>query len=1109
MSSTPFVHRTEGRNPPKMLLTFNLKERKMKTKLMVCLIFLISGWAFLAVNGNSAELKHKPYKVRNSSLPPAAENYVPPGPPSKYPVGGLKYSANCLSIAPEIGWVIEHNQIGTTWYDFQQNGSMGRMISVTSGGYRHVSWMYTNCAYTTGCPRYVKGNCEAPASTNNWPTAANVDGGTNINAGYSNQTHLSDGTGLVIYHRTAGSPIWYSAIAVDDSVCSGYWSRRYDIPDGLPEATSSYKYIEWPKCEVKHDTLTGRDYIHVVGTEGNTAGGVPVMVGYERCWIKDSTGLTDPMYCQCYRDGATQTYRMLPGVAGGGINYAFVSHFDSSCSITPVVVVSPVSERIAIAFLKPADPAGSCDYFDDVCYIESMVNGDDWIAGSPWPPPEYNITHYGLSSGERAYEDLSACYDYQDSLHIIWSAPKFDSVDQSIYMGQVKLKHWSKKSGISIIASQNQEAPYYISGAHNAFIAKPSISAPDPVYYEERDTILCVIWTQFDSSDVSANGYGNGDIYMTLSCNGGLSWGGKYNVTNTQTPNCAAGNCLSEHWSSMAQNVYDGDLHIQYVCDKDAGGAIQDSPSAWMENPVMYLRMGIDYDCHPGICWITCVTDSPRVSWNSPPLKVAPGGSRNLILKMYDVGNDVCNYSVVSDNSCIQINVSGTLSPRDSIILIPVISGVGVCNNSYFGGNITITTDDPDYPQHIILPIRVIVADDYYECPRDPLTNDTLDNGILQMYLNANGQEWIHDQGSFPDTVHDVFFNGGLFAATTQSSDTLVGRYYGGGYDKHALAREQLYLNSMYNDFWLEYSWDVCMHDLNPPVDTKWWWFEMLHENVFFKPNASDALRHCVIKFVTAEIHDPPVWWPSQPAFTGCEDTYLGIMMDIDCPYDTFRGQYGRNRAGYDAANNIAYQRGWDFTGAHSSYNDYYAGIALAQGTQPGESTVPWGTYNLRNDVYLYPQSPWGWKDGDFYRLASGNVPGDIQEPDSIVDRSQILTARKITADTTRNRRVSFTVIEAIGTAGLADLQAKVAAARTWMTSQPFILCADVNNSGVVDAGDIVYLIEYLYRNGPEPVGPKARGDVNHGGVIEAGDIVLLISYLYRSGPPPKCPGVW
>ena len=60
----------------------------------------------------------------------------------------------------------------------------------------------------------------------------------------------------------------------------------------------------------------------------------------------------------------------------------------------------------------------------------------------------------------------------------------------------------------------------------------------------------------------------------------------------------------------------------------------------------------------------------------------------------------------------------------------------------------------------------------------------------------------------------------------------------------------------------------------------------------------------------------------------------------------------------------------------------------------------------------------------------------------------------------------------------------------------------DCNSSMVVEAGDIVYLISYLYQNGPPP-DPFCVGDTNASGTIEVGDVSTLISYLYKGGPPP------
>jgi hypothetical protein len=62
----------------------------------------------------------------------------------------------------------------------------------------------------------------------------------------------------------------------------------------------------------------------------------------------------------------------------------------------------------------------------------------------------------------------------------------------------------------------------------------------------------------------------------------------------------------------------------------------------------------------------------------------------------------------------------------------------------------------------------------------------------------------------------------------------------------------------------------------------------------------------------------------------------------------------------------------------------------------------------------------------------------------------------------------------------------------------------DANGDGVIDLGDVVYLITYLYKSGPAP-SPLLAGDANCSGAVELGDVVYLITYLYKGGPPPPC----
>ncbi len=63
-------------------------------------------------------------------------------------------------------------------------------------------------------------------------------------------------------------------------------------------------------------------------------------------------------------------------------------------------------------------------------------------------------------------------------------------------------------------------------------------------------------------------------------------------------------------------------------------------------------------------------------------------------------------------------------------------------------------------------------------------------------------------------------------------------------------------------------------------------------------------------------------------------------------------------------------------------------------------------------------------------------------------------------------------------------------------------LCGDATNDGVIDIGDVVKLINYLYKGGDAPE-PMAAGDCTCDGVVELGDVVHLINYLFKNGDPP------
>jgi len=61
----------------------------------------------------------------------------------------------------------------------------------------------------------------------------------------------------------------------------------------------------------------------------------------------------------------------------------------------------------------------------------------------------------------------------------------------------------------------------------------------------------------------------------------------------------------------------------------------------------------------------------------------------------------------------------------------------------------------------------------------------------------------------------------------------------------------------------------------------------------------------------------------------------------------------------------------------------------------------------------------------------------------------------------------------------------------------------DANHDQLIDLGDLLYLINYLFKYGPPPI-PFFSGDVNNDTLVDFADVLYLISYLYKGGPPPE-----
>jgi len=62
----------------------------------------------------------------------------------------------------------------------------------------------------------------------------------------------------------------------------------------------------------------------------------------------------------------------------------------------------------------------------------------------------------------------------------------------------------------------------------------------------------------------------------------------------------------------------------------------------------------------------------------------------------------------------------------------------------------------------------------------------------------------------------------------------------------------------------------------------------------------------------------------------------------------------------------------------------------------------------------------------------------------------------------------------------------------------------DVNQDGIINIADVIYLINYLFIGGLPP-SPLWIGDANCDSVVDIADVIYLINYLFVGGPPPGC----
>jgi len=466
---------------------------------------------------------------------------------------------------------------GTTWYDIQHNCTCGRQIQVDNYGWIHMTWM--NGLNSGASQRHIFYNIMNPAGSIVFTGGVQVD--QMAKSGYTTLAIGENGMAFPAFHQGQGGTYnYHTGVSNDFMPHIGSFSTS-ELP-WVYEFSNDLEVI-WPKCAIDID---GR--IHTVSTENPASGvaGDPQRQYYG--WAEYNPVTFSLEVCDEQEEIAWTT------------------------TIAADIAASPVSNRVAIGRLEFCATGQDTNQYDNnliICISEDGIiwNWNDTINVTNWIPPDLSYlpdTAMANRDTIRCYADISLVFDYNDVLHAFFSTRGYYPIQGTISNGNGYIWHWDELNNcFSMVADGWFDNGFASPGAWNTYAQRASASVDSTT-----GDIYCMYqrlmhplgysgtypfpYLHGDTTDFSLGGWPNGEIWVTKSIDGGISWAEGIDITNTHSPMAPAGNCQSEITPSMALQVYNNNLHIFYIIDKDAG-AVAQSEGTWTLNDAIYHRVPI------------------------------------------------------------------------------------------------------------------------------------------------------------------------------------------------------------------------------------------------------------------------------------------------------------------------------------------------------------------------------------------------------------------------------------------------------------------------------------------------------------------------------------
>jgi len=254
------------------------------------------------------------------------------------------------------------------------------------------------------------------------------------------------------------------------------------------------------------------------------------------------------------------------------------------------------------------------------------------------------------------------------------------------------------------------------------------------------------------------------------------------------------------------------------------------------------------------------------------------------------------------------------------------------------------------------------------------------------------------------------------------------------------------------------------------------------------------------------------VWKLTMSSLTGVpiEDVSLGVIADLDVVDVTQGGPVWANAGAGSEGKGWIGARAGGFQGeiGFVPLNSWMALFYLST-TSSCDVREAAAAQVLGNTFYLHP---WGTYDRDslftlmaeFGAIRSWGTNIHIDTGQAFDDVS-VLLIDKSEVDLIPGMDVTWGFGIAVSDVSEDDLESTMTSLRVAIVGSccETMVHGDADYSGGVTSTDVIWLVNYVFKGGTEPLPCVANGDVDCTGGISSADIIYLVGYVFKGGEPP------